>query len=90
MKSVYPPTPGFLLDLGDRKVKFGLKKAIFGVIWGGFEVFGSCLGVSHPTHPHLGEFSQKKRCFFYSFPNPINSINPINWSNRIFRINRIY
>ena len=51
-KSVYPPTPGFLLDLGDRKVKFGLKKAIFGVIWGGFEGFGPCLGITHPTHPH--------------------------------------
>ena len=45
-------------------MKFGSKKAIFGVIWGGFEVFGPCLGVSHPTHPHLGEISQKKRFFF--------------------------
>ena len=29
------PTPGFLWDLGKRKVKFGPKKAIFGVILGG-------------------------------------------------------
>ena len=63
-KSVYPPTPGFLWDLGVRKVKFGSKRAIFGVIWGGFEGFGPCLGVSHPTHPHLGEISQKKNGFF--------------------------
>ena len=42
-------------------MKFGSKRAIFGVIWGGFEGFGACLGVSHPTHPHLGEISQKKR-----------------------------
>ena len=34
---------------------------------GGFEGFGPCLGISHPTNPHLGKISQKKR-FFYSFP----------------------
>ena len=49
-------------------MKFGSKRAIFGVIWGGFEGFGPCLGVSHPTHPHLGEISQKKRVFFGSPP----------------------
>ena len=49
------PTPWFLWDLGKRKVKFGSKKAIFGEIWGGFEGFGPCLGISHPTHPHLGK-----------------------------------
>ena len=63
-----PPTPGFLWDLGERKVKFGSKRAIFGVIWGGFEGFGPCLGVSHPTHPHLGEISQKKPFFFWQPP----------------------
>ena len=47
-------------------MKFGSKKA-FGVIWGGFEGFGPCLGISHPTHPHLGEISQKKR-FFLCLP----------------------
>ena len=61
--STHTPTPGFLGVLGERKVKFGSKRAIFGVIWGGFEGFGPCLGVSHPTHPHLGEISQKKRFF---------------------------
>ena len=30
------------------------------VIWVGFEVFGPCLGISHPTHPHLGGISPKK------------------------------
>ena len=46
-------------------MKFGSKKAIFGVIWGGFEGFGPCLGISHPTHPHLGEISQKNFFFFF-------------------------
>ena len=46
-------------------MKFGSKKAIFGAIWGGFEGFGPCLGVSHPTHPYLGEISQKKPVFFF-------------------------
>ena len=58
------PTPGFLWDLGKGKVKFGSKKAIFGVIWGGFEGFVPCLGISHPTHPHLRKISQKKRNLF--------------------------
>ena len=49
-------------------MKFGSKGAIFGVIWGGFEGFGPCLGVSHPTHPHLGEISQKKTVFFLAAP----------------------
>ena len=39
----------------------GRKKAIFG-----FEGFGPCLGITQPTHPHLGEISQKKS-FFYAF-----------------------
>ena len=63
------PTPGFLWDLGNQKVKFGSEKAIFGAIWGGFEGFGPCLGISHPNHPHLGKISQKKTFFFGSFPN---------------------
>ena len=32
-----------------------------------FEGFGPCLGISHPTHPHLGKISQKN-VFFYTFP----------------------
>ena len=63
-----PPTPGFLWDLGKRKVKFGSKKAIFGSIWGGFEGFGPCLGISHPNHTHLGKLSQKKRFYFWGAP----------------------
>ena len=69
-----PPTPGFLWDLRVRKVKFGSKRAIFGVIWGGLEGFGPCLGISHPTHPHLGEISQKKTIFFFGSP-PYKKIN---------------
>ena len=30
---------------------------------GFFEGFGPCLGISHPTHPHLGKISQKKPFF---------------------------
>ena len=74
-KCVYPPTQGFLRDLGKRKVKFGSKKAIFAVIWGGFEGVGPCLGISHPTHPHLGKISQKKRSFLDASPNADNSLN---------------
>ena len=44
-------------------MKFWSKKENY---WG-FGGFGPCLGISHPTHPHLGKTSQKKR-FFYSFP----------------------
>ena len=43
-------------------MKFGSKKAILGAIFfffggGGVEGFGPCLGIRHPTHPHLGEIS---------------------------------
>ena len=37
-------------------------------LWFFFEGFGPCWGGSHPTHPHLGEISQKKTFFFGSFP----------------------
>ena len=59
----HSPTQGFLRDLGKQKVKFGSKKAIFAVIWGVFEGVGPCLGISHPTHPHLEKISQKKGFF---------------------------
>ena len=49
-------------------MKFGSKRATFEVILGGFEGFGPCLGVNHPTHPHLGEISQKKTVFFWQPP----------------------
>ena len=55
-------------------MKFGSKKPIFGVIWGGFEGFGPCLGISHPTHPHLGKISQKKR-FFFTFPYHVAAVD---------------
>ena len=29
-------------------MKFGSKMAIFGMIWGGFEGFGPCLGITQP------------------------------------------
>ena len=45
-----------LWGLGERKVKFGSKKVIFGVIWGGFEGFGRWLEISHPL---FGKLSQK-------------------------------
>ena len=64
----HPHTPGFLWDFGKQKVKFGSKKAIFGAIWGGFEGFGPCLGISHPTHPHLGVISQKNVFFVWLLP----------------------
>ena len=45
-------------------MKFWSKKAIFGAIWVFFEGFGPCLGISHPTHLHLGKISPKKTFFF--------------------------
>ena len=61
--------PRVFVRFGKRKVKFGSKRAIFGVSWGGFEGFGPCLGISHPTHPHFGKISQKKTDFFFdTFP----------------------
>ena len=45
------------------------------MIWGGFEGFGPCLGISHPTHPHLGEISQKTffwRAFFNSLTSKLH------------------
>ena len=37
-----------------------------------FEGFGSYLGISHPTHQHLGKLSIKKR-FFETFPRYVKS-----------------
>ena len=57
-------------------MKFGSKKAIFGAIWGGdFEGFGPCLGISHPTHPHLGKISQKKTFYFLAASLRLNYEN---------------
>ena len=41
---------------------------------GGFEGFGPCLGISHPTHPHLG-----KPVFFGGELSLIGSFN-LCWS----------
>ena len=35
------------------------------MIWGGFEGFGPCLGISHPTNTHLGKLSPKKNGFIF-------------------------
>ena len=46
------------------KVKFGSKRAIFGVIWGGFEGFGNQPPGTQPTH--IWERSSKKNLFFWT------------------------
>ena len=66
-KSVFPPThPRVFVRFGRTEGEIWVEKAIFGAILGGFQGFGPCLGFSHPTHPHLGEISQKK--FFLLLP----------------------
>ena len=61
----FPTHPRVFVRFGRTKGEIRVKK---GVIWGGFEGLGPCLGISHLTHPHLGEISQEKRVFSYSFP----------------------
>ena len=51
-------------DLGKRKVKFGSKKAIWGVIC---FFRGLDLVLESATHPHMGKLPKKKN--FYTFPN---------------------
>ena len=48
---------------GKTKGEIRVKKSVFR----GFEGFGPCLGISYPTHPHLGKLSQIKP-FFYGSP----------------------
>ena len=55
-----------IIAIPGQKVKFGSKKTIFGVIWGGFEGFGPCLGIRHPPTHVWENFPQKKRCFFWA------------------------
>ena len=80
-----PPTPGFLWDLGKRKVKFGSKRVIFGVIWvffwGVWTLFGN-----QPPHPHLGKISKKKRFFFT--PSLITKKSLCSWS--IYNANKYH
>ena len=54
----HQPTPGFLWDLGEQKLKFGSKKAIFGVIcfFRGLDLVWK--SATPPTH--IWEKSQKK------------------------------
>ena len=48
------------------------------MIWGGFEGFGPCLGISHPTHPHLAKISQKN--VFFTPSLIVNSFSKGNQS----------
>ena len=60
-KCVYPPThPRVFVRFGRTKGEIRVEKEDFwGNLGGGFEGCGPCLGISHPTQPHLGEISQK-------------------------------
>ena len=49
-------------DLRTQKVKFGSKKAIFGVIW----FFLGRFWNQPPSHPYLGKFSQIKLFFLWN------------------------
>ena len=65
-KSVYPSThPRVFVRLGETKGENWVEKGDFRGDF--FEGFGPCLGISHPTHPHLGKISQKK-FFFWQLP----------------------
>ena len=60
-KCVYPLThPGVFVRFEKTICEIPVENAIFRYL-GGFEGFGPCLGISHPTHTHLGAVSQKKR-----------------------------
>ena len=52
----------------NERWNLGRKRRFSGQFVFFFEGFGPCLGISHPTHPHLGKISPKKRFFFGSFP----------------------
>ena len=60
----HPPTPGFLWDLGKRKVKFGSKKAIFGGDLRGFWRVWTLFGNQPPHPPTFGKDLLKKTEFF--------------------------
>ena len=60
------PTPGFLWDLGERKVKFRLKKAIFRVfLLGVLTLFGN-----PPPHPPTFGRNLPKKTFLFWTPSP--------------------
>ena len=43
-------------------------------------IYENCLRISPPTHPHLGEISQKKTFFFGSFPYVLKSFEGLQRS----------
>ena len=66
-----PTHPRVFVRFGRTKGEIWVEKCDFRGDLGGF---GPCLGISHPTHPHLGEISQKKPGFFLAAPLIINAI----------------
>ena len=58
-----PTHPRVFARFGKTKVEIRVEKGNFR---GDFEGVGPCLGISHPTHPHLGKISQKKGFFLPS------------------------
>ena len=66
-KSVYSPThPRVFVRFGKTKGEIWVEKGDIRGNLGGFVGFGPCLGISHPTHPHLGKISQKNVFFIPS------------------------
>ena len=63
--------PRVFVRFGKTKGEIRVEKGNFR---GDFEGVGPCLGISHPTHPHLGKISQKKRSFLDASPNADNSL----------------
>ena len=59
-----PPTPGFLWDLGKRKVKFGSKRGQFGGFLRGLDLVWE--SATAPTH--IWERYPKKTVFFWQPP----------------------
>ena len=77
-KSVFPPThPMVFVRFGKTKGEIWVKKGDFRGNLGGFEGFGPCLGISRPTHPHLGKISQKNG-FFWQLPLLLFAIAELN------------
>ena len=57
-----------------------------------FEGFGPCSGISHLTHPHLGEISQKKRVLFGRLPltRQTTTLLIYNWVSVGFGITALF
>ena len=73
--STFPPTQGFLWDLGKQKVKFLSKKSDFrgdlGVFWGVWTFFGN----QAPHPPTFGKVLPKKNVLFLHLPSCKNETN---------------